>query len=99
MIGFTRNLAHEVIERGVYVMGVAPGIMINPDLEENILRPKDPAEAVARSTVFESIDKFVQVRRVSLPEEVANMVAFIASEAADYMCGQTIDVSGGMYMN
>jgi 3-oxoacyl-[acyl-carrier protein] reductase len=49
--------------------------------------------------MFESIDKFVQVGRGSLPEEVANMVAYLASEAADYMVGQTIDVSGGMYMN
>jgi len=99
VIGFTRNLAHEVIDRGVYVLGVAPGIMINADLERNILNPAGPAEMVARSTVFESIDTVVQVRRVSLPEEVANMVAYLASEAADYMCGQTIDVSGGMYMN
>lgn len=99
VIGFTRNLAHEVAARGVYVLGVAPGIMINPDLEENILRPKGPREEVARSSVFESLDNFVQLRRVSLPEEVANMVAYLASEAADYMCGQTIDVSGGMYMN
>ena len=99
VIGFTRNLAHEVAARGVYVLGVAPGIMINPNLEENILRPKGPREEVARSSVFESLDNFVQLRRVSLPEEVANMVAYLASEAADYMCGQTIDVSGGMYMN
>lgn len=99
VIGFTRNLAHEVIDRGVYVLGVAPGIMINPELERTILRPENPHEHVARSTVFESIDTVVQVRRVSLPEEVANMVAFLVSEAADYMCGQTIDVSGGMHMN
>lgn len=99
VIGFTRNLAHEVIDQGVYVLGVAPGIMIKPDLEQMILNPRDEHEAVARSSVFESIDDFVQVRRVSLPEEVANMVAFLSSEAADYMCGQTIDVSGGMYMN
>lgn len=99
VIGFTRNLAHEVASRGVYVLGVAPGIMINPELEESILRPKGPREQVARSSVFESLDTLVQLRRVSLPEEVANMVAYLASEAADYMCGQTIDVSGGMYMN
>lgn len=99
VIGFTRNLAHEVASRGVSVLGVAPGIMINPDLEESILRPKGEHEAVARSSVFESLDKLVELRRVSLPEEVANMVAYLASEAASYMCGQTIDVSGGMYMN
>lgn len=99
VIGFTRNLAHEVAPQGVNVMGVAPGIMINPQLEENILRPASDREAVARSSVFEALDNAVQLGRVSLPEEVANMVAYLASEAADYMCGQTIDVSGGMYMN
>ena len=35
----------------------------------------------------------------SLPEEAANMVAFLATEAADYLCGQTIDVAGGQWMN
>lgn len=100
VIGFTRNLAHEVIDRGVYVMCVAPGIMINASLEESILRPATPEAAIAaRGAISESLDKFVQVGRVSLPDEVANMVAYLASEAADYMVGQTIDVSGGMYMN
>lgn len=99
VIGFTRNLAHEVAPRGVNVLGVAPGIMINPDLEGHILHPRDEREKVARSSVFESLDTLVRLGRVSLPEEVANMVAYLASEAADYMCGQTIDVSGGMYMN
>lgn len=99
VIGFTRNLAHEVAGNGIYVLGVAPGIMIKPDLEESILNPKDERQAVARSSVFEALDSLVELRRVSLPEEVANMVAYLASEAADYMCGQTIDVSGGMYMN
>jgi 3-oxoacyl-[acyl-carrier protein] reductase len=99
VIGFTRNLAHEVASRGVNVLGVAPGIMIKPDLREMILNPKNEQEAVARSSVFESLDDFVQLGRVGMPEEVANMVAYLVSEAADYMCGQTIDVSGGMYMN
>ncbi len=99
VIGFTRNLAHEVIDRGVYVMCVAPGIMINEGLEKIIRNPTSPEEEAGRGAMFESIDKFVQVGRGSLPEEVANMVAFLATEAADYMVGQTIDVSGGMYMN
>lgn len=99
VIGFTRNLAHEVVGQGVSVLGVAPGIMIKPDLEASIINPQNDREAVARSSVFEALDDYVQLRRVSLPEEVANMVAYLASEAADYMCGQTIDVSGGMYMN
>jgi 3-oxoacyl-[acyl-carrier protein] reductase len=98
VIGFTRNLAHEVVDRGVNVMCVAPGIMMKPDLEDRVLRARTPEDLVARSSVMESIDTQVQMKRAGLPEEVANMVAYIASEAADYMCGQTIDVSGGMYM-
>ncbi|ADP82407.1 SDR family NAD(P)-dependent oxidoreductase [Pseudofrankia inefficax] len=99
VIGFTRNLAHEVASRGVYVMCVAPGIMIKPDLRERVVNAQSDADRVARTAVLDSLENQVQLGRVGLPEEVANMVAYVASEAADYMCGQTIDVSGGMYMN
>lgn len=97
-IGFTRNLAHEVVSQGVNVLGVAPGIMIKPDLQERVLDPQSDADRVARSSVFESIDGTVRLGRVGLPEEVANMVAYLASDAANYMCGQTIDVAGGQWM-
>lgn len=98
VIGFTRNLAHEVAPRGVNVLGVAPGIMIKPDLERMIIDPQDDRERVARDSIVDSMTKYVQLGRVGLPEEVANMVAFLSSPAADYMCGQTIDVAGGMWM-
>lgn len=99
VIAFNRNLAHEFAPRGINVLGVAPGVMIKPDLEERILNAQSASDRVARSSVLESVDNTIELGRVSLPEEAANMVAFLASEAADYMCGQTIDVSGGMYMN
>jgi 3-oxoacyl-[acyl-carrier protein] reductase len=98
VIGFTRNLAHEVAARGVNVLGVAPGIMIKPDLEQAILDPQNDGQRVARASILDSMTNYVQLGRVSLPEEVANMVAYLSSEAADYMCGQTIDVAGGMWM-
>jgi len=43
VIGFTRNLAHEVAPRGVNVLGVAPGIMIKPEMMEYLLNPQTPA--------------------------------------------------------
>jgi 3-oxoacyl-[acyl-carrier protein] reductase len=98
VIGFTRNLAHEVAPRGVNVLGVAPGIMIKPDMRRMILDPQNDQERAGRQSILDSMDKYVQLGRVSLPEEVANMVAYLASEAANYMCGQTIDVAGGQWM-
>lgn len=98
VIGFTRNLAHEVAPRGVNVLGVAPGIMIKPDIRRFLLDPQDDQERAGRDAIHEAIVHQVQLGRASLPEESANMVAFLASEAADYLCGQTIDVAGGQWM-
>ncbi|OBK53526.1 SDR family NAD(P)-dependent oxidoreductase [Mycobacterium sp. 1081908.1] len=98
VIGFTRNLAHEVALRGVNVLGVAPGIMLNPQLKQYVLDPQDDQERAGRAAIIEAITQQVQLGRASLPEEAANMVAFLATEAADYLCGQTIDVAGGQWM-
>jgi 3-oxoacyl-[acyl-carrier protein] reductase len=98
VIGFTRNLAHEVAPRGVNVMCMAPGIMINPQMRQYLLDPQDDRQRAGRDAIHEAITNLVQLGRASLPEEAANMVAFLASEAADYMCGQTIDVAGGQWM-
>jgi 3-oxoacyl-[acyl-carrier protein] reductase len=98
VIGFTRNLAHEVASRGVNVLGVAPGIMIKPEMRQYLLDPQDDKQRAGRGAIREAITNQVQLGRASLPEEAANMVAFLASEAADYMCGQTIDVAGGQWM-
>src|SRR5215469_6316223 len=99
VIGFTRNLAHEVALRGVNVLGVAPGIMIKPEMVEYLNNPTTPAHFAGRGAIIEAITTQVQLGRASLPEEAANMVAFLATEAADYLCGQTIDVAGGQWMN
>jgi 3-oxoacyl-[acyl-carrier protein] reductase len=98
VIGFTRNLAHEVAPRGVNVLGVAPGIMIKPEMKQYLLDPQNDQQRAGRGAIYEAITNQVQLGRASLPEEAANMVAFLASEAADYMCGQTIDVAGGQWM-
>ncbi|MEX5635065.1 SDR family NAD(P)-dependent oxidoreductase [Parafrankia sp. FMc2] len=98
VIGFTRNLAHEFAPRGINVLGVAPGIMIKPDMKRMILDPQNEGDLAGRTTIANALKNQVQLGRVCLPEEVANMVAYLASEAANYMCGQTIDVAGGQWM-
>jgi len=97
VIGFTRNLAHEVALRGVNVLGVAPGIMVKPETRQYLTDPQDDHQRAGQAVIAEAIGQ-VELGRASLPEEAANVVAFLASEAADYMCGQTIDVSGGQWM-
>ncbi len=96
VIGFTRNLAHEVAPYGIYVLGVAPGIMCHEGLQAILANPTEENKGGWES-MLEGWSH-VQLGRVSLPEEVANMVAYLASDAASYMVGQTIDVAGGQWM-
>jgi 3-oxoacyl-[acyl-carrier protein] reductase len=98
VIGFTRNLAHEVAPRGVNVFCVAPGIMIKEQMKQYLYDPQNDQHRAGRGAILQAITTQVQLGRASLPEEAANMVAYLASEAASYMCGQTIDVAGGQWM-
>jgi 3-oxoacyl-[acyl-carrier protein] reductase len=80
--GATRALALELASRGITVNTVAPGII----------------ESAATETVFpkQVIDQIVPMKRAGKPEEVAELVAFLASERAGYISGQQISINGGM---
>ena len=78
----TRALALEVATRGVTVNAVAPGIIATP-MTEGLF------DAAA-------IERLVPMNRIGLPEEVAGVVAFLASQDAAYLTGQVLSVSGGM---
>jgi 3-oxoacyl-[acyl-carrier protein] reductase len=78
----TKSLALELASRGVTVNAVAPGI-IQTDMIEGVFDAK-------------AIESLVPMKRAGRPEEVANVVSFLASEQASYLTGQIISVNGGM---
>jgi 3-oxoacyl-[acyl-carrier protein] reductase len=86
LVGMTRTLALELAPRGVTVNAVAPGF-IETDMTA-ALSPK----------VKESLAARIPLGYVGKPEDVAEAVAFLASDAASYVTGQTLHVNGGMHV-
>lgn len=82
VIGATKVLAQEVARRGITVNAIAPGF-IKTDMTKD-LNEKD-------------LKAMIPVQRFGTPEEVADLTAFIASEKASYITGQTISINGGIY--
>ena len=80
--GATKSLALELASRGITVNAVAPGIIASPMTETAF--PK------------ETINSMVPMKRAGKPEEVADLIAFLASDRAAYISGQIISINGAM---
>ncbi len=86
IIGFTKSLAKEVGSRNIRVNAIAPGF-IETDMTKklNILQKKMLVESIV-------------LKRLGTPEDVANVVKFLLSDESSYITGETINVSGGLYI-
>ncbi|WP_102399310.1 3-oxoacyl-[acyl-carrier-protein] reductase [Haloimpatiens massiliensis] len=86
IIGMTKSAAKELASRGINVNAVAPGF-ISTDMT-----------AVLSEKVKEGAVNTIPLKRLGNPEDVANAVTFLASDEAEYITGQVINVDGGMVM-
>jgi 3-oxoacyl-[acyl-carrier protein] reductase len=82
--GLTKALAKELAARKVRVNAVAPG-MIETDMS-----------AVVRGIAGDEIKKVIPMKRIGKPEEIASVVAFLASDDSSYLTGQVLRVDGGL---
>ena len=86
IIGFTKSLAKELGSRNILVNAVAPGFI------------ETKMTDVLKEQVKEEIAKNIPLKRMGVPEDVANVVKFLASEESSYITGQVINIDGGMVM-
>jgi len=87
VVGFSKSLAQEMGSRGITVNVVAPGF-IETDMTAGL-----------PDLVKEEMLKRIPMKRLGSVVDIAETVAFLASDAANYITGETIHVNGGMYMN
>lgn len=86
LLGFTKSLAREIGSRGITVNAVAPGF-IDTDMTRAL--PEEARAALVRS---------IPLERLGRPEDIAHAVAYLASDEAGYVTGETLHVNGGMHM-
>lgn len=86
VIGFTKSLAKEIASRNILVNAVAPGF-IETDMT-----------GILKDEIKEEISKQIPLNRMGKPQDVANVVKFLASEDSSYITGQVINIDGGMLM-
>lgn len=90
IVGLTRSLALEYAPKGIRVNAVLPGYTRTRLVEEWLSKQPDPAEAERRTLALHPLG------RIATPAEVANVVAFVASDEASAMTGASVAVDGGL---
>lgn len=86
IIGITKSVAKELGGKGINVNAVAPGFIVTDMTDELTDKAK------------ETISTSIPLKRLGQPSDVANLVAFLASDSSNYITGQVINVDGGMVM-
>ena len=86
ILGLTKSIAKELGSRNITVNAIAPGY-IQTEMTDNL-----------NKTSKDNLMKSIPLQRLGQPQEIANLVCFLASDEAAYITGQTLNVDGGMVM-
>ncbi len=84
IVALTKTTARELASRGITANAIAPGFIETPMTEKLSEKVRD------------GLNSMLIIKRFGKPEDIANLVAFLASDEADYITAQTINVDGGM---
>jgi 3-oxoacyl-[acyl-carrier protein] reductase len=88
IIAMSKAIAKELAPGGVRVNCVAPGLIGDTEFHGRFTAPD----------VFAAVEKTIPLGRAGTPEEVARVIAFLASDDAAYLAGETIEINGGLLM-
>jgi NAD(P)-dependent dehydrogenase (short-subunit alcohol dehydrogenase family) len=91
VLGFTKSAALEYAPRGIRINAVCPGLIWTPMVDQMV--------AEGQGEAMKAMEKSVPMQRVGRPEEIADAVLWLCSEAASYVTGQSISVDGGFIMH
>ena len=90
VLGFTKSAALEYAARNIRINAICPGLIQTP--------MSDKMVAAGQGEALKALEKMIPMARVGRPEEIANVVLWLCSDAASYVTGQSISVDGGFIM-
>jgi len=90
VLGFTKSAALEYAARGIRINAICPGLIQTPMSDQMV--------AAGQGEALKEMEKSIPMGRVGRPEEIANAVVWLCSDAASYVTGQSMSVDGGFIM-
>jgi NAD(P)-dependent dehydrogenase (short-subunit alcohol dehydrogenase family) len=97
VLGFSKSLAQEVAKYKITVNCVCPGL-VQTSMQEREIGWEGKLRGMTKDEVMEDYTHSIPLGRLEEPEDVAKVTLFLASDDADYMTGQAINIAGGMQM-